>query len=218
MSQIIEHIVLIKVKDNSSPSKINSMVEGFNSLISIDNVLHLSSGPTYKTKSTSSSFNFTHMVHGRYKSKEDLENYLGHQEHSRVVNETMELYEDVMLVDWVADLNGPLVVPSGAVIRLSLFKLKEGLGEIEKQEVLKEIGGAKEHFGSIKQFTLGENFAPAKTNGFSIASLAIVPGLSELEALDLNEEVVKEQKKELKDLLESVIVVDYLVPPAEKTA
>ncbi|PIA43161.1 hypothetical protein AQUCO_02000533v1 [Aquilegia coerulea] len=217
MSQIIEHIVLIKVKDDSSPSKINSMVDGLNSLISIDNVLHLSSGPTYKTKSTSS-FNFTHMVHGRFKSKEDLENYLGHSEHSRVVNETMELYEDVMLVDWVADLNEPLVVPSGAVIRLSLLKLKEGLVECEKTEVLKVIGGIKDHFGSIKQFTFGENFAPAKTNGFSIASLAVVPGLSELEALDLNEEVVKEQKEKLKDFLENVIIVDYVVPPAEKTA
>ncbi|KAF5203651.1 Stress-response A/B barrel domain-containing protein UP3 [Thalictrum thalictroides] len=219
MTQTIEHFVLIKVKEDSSPSKINSMVDGLNSLISIDNVLHLSSGPTYKTKSTSSSFNFTHMVHGRFKSKQDLENYLGHSEHTRVVNETMELYDDVMLVDWVADVDEPLVVPSGAVIRLSLLKLKEGLGESEKTEVLKVIGGIKAHFGSIiKQFNFGENFAPAKTNGFSIGSLAIVPGLSELETLDLNEEVVKEQKEKLKDFLEDVIIVDYVVPPAEKTA
>ncbi|PIA43159.1 hypothetical protein AQUCO_02000531v1 [Aquilegia coerulea] len=217
MSQTIEHIVLFKVKDNTSSSKIDSMVNGLNSLISIDNVLHLSAGPIYKTRSTSSSFSFTHMVHGRYKSKDDLDNYLGHPAHLSLVNETIDpICDDVMLVDWVADLDEPLIVPSsGAVMKVSLLKLKEGLEESEKAEVLKVIGGVKEHFGFIDQFTFGENFAPVKTNGFSIASLAIVPGLSELEALDSNEEVVKEQKEKVKDFLESVIVVDYAVPATE---
>ncbi|PIA54915.1 hypothetical protein AQUCO_00901074v1 [Aquilegia coerulea] len=208
MTQTIEHIVLIKVKDDSSPSKINFMLDTINSLISLDIILHLSPGPIHKIKSISSSFDFTHMVHIRFKSKEDLENYIEHQEHTRVLNATKELFDDIMIVDWVADLDEPLVVPSGAVMRLNLLKLKEELEESEKTEA---------HFGSIKQFSFGENFALAKTNGFTIASLAIVPELSELEALDLNEEVVKEQEK-LEDFLESVIVVDYVVPPAVKTA
>ncbi|PIA62634.1 hypothetical protein AQUCO_00200562v1 [Aquilegia coerulea] len=220
MSQTIEHIVFFKVKDNTSSSKINSMVDGLNSLISINNVLHLSAGPIYKTRSTSSSssssFNFTHMLHGRYKNKDDLQNYLGHPAHINVVNETIELYDDIMLIDYVADLDESLVVPpSGSVMRVSLLKLKEGLNESEKTEVLNVVGGVKGHFGFISQFSFGENLAPEKTNGFSIASLAIVPGLSELEVLDLNEEVVNEQEEKLKDFLESVIVVDYVVPPAK---
>ncbi|KAF5185418.1 Stress-response A/B barrel domain-containing protein UP3 [Thalictrum thalictroides] len=151
-----------------------------------------------------------------YKSKDDLDNYLGHPAHLRLVNESIDpICDDVLLVDWVADVDEPLIVPSpGSVMRVSLLKLKQGSEESEKAEVLKVMGGVKEQFGIIDEYTFGENFAPVKTNGFSIASLAIVPGLSELEALDSNE-VVKEQKEKVKDLLEGVIVVDYVVPPTE---
>ncbi|CAL5344148.1 unnamed protein product [Camellia sinensis] len=40
-TQIIEHIVLFKVKPDTDPSKIDSMITGLNSLISLHQVLHL---------------------------------------------------------------------------------------------------------------------------------------------------------------------------------
>ncbi|PIA43171.1 hypothetical protein AQUCO_02000542v1 [Aquilegia coerulea] len=211
MSQTIEHIVLFKVKENTDSSKINTMVNGLNGLSSLDQVLHLSAGPIYRNRS--SSFNFTHMLHSRYKSKEDLGNYSAHQSHLSVVRESvLPICDDLMAVDWVADLDELAVVPkSGSVMRVSFLKLKEGLGENEKGNVLKVIGGIKEHFGSIEQLSFGENFSPARAKGFSIASLAVLPGLNELEALDSNEKVVKEQKEKVKELLDSVIVVDYVI-------
>ncbi|KAF5199652.1 Stress-response A/B barrel domain-containing protein UP3 [Thalictrum thalictroides] len=211
MSQTIEHIVLFKVKEDTDSSKINTMVNGLNGLSSLDQVLHLSAGPIYKNRS--SSFNFTHMLHSRYKSKEDLGNYSAHQSHLSVVRESvLPICDDLMAVDWVADLDDLAVVPkSGSVMRVSFLKLKEGLGESEKGDVLKVIGGIKEHFGSIEQLSVGENFSPARAKGFSIASLAILPGLNELEALNSNEQVVKEQKEKVKELLDSVIVLDYVI-------
>ncbi|KAF6156287.1 hypothetical protein GIB67_008057 [Kingdonia uniflora] len=112
-----------------------------------------------------------------------------------------------MAADWVLeDLEGAMGVKPGAAIRISLVKLKEGLGESEKGEVLGMIGGIKGKFSLIDQISFGENFSPARAKGFSIA---VFPGLSELDALDENVEAVEEQKEKVKGLLESEIVVDY---------
>ncbi|KAF9615030.1 hypothetical protein IFM89_021601 [Coptis chinensis] len=119
--------------------------------------------------------------------------------------------DDVMAVDWVANVVGPVVIRPGAVMRFNILKLKEGVGENEKEQVLKVIGEVKEHFGSIEQISYGENFQIARGKGFSIASLAVFPGLEELEEVDKNEEVVKEHKEKVRELLDGVIVLDYVV-------
>ncbi|KAF5181647.1 Stress-response A/B barrel domain-containing protein UP3 [Thalictrum thalictroides] len=188
------------------------MVTRLNGLNSLDEVLHISAGPIHRNRS-SSSFNFTHMLHGRYKTKEDMWNYRAHQSHVTVADESVyPICDDIMAIDWVTDLDESAIVPkSGSVMRLNFLKLKEGLGESVKGDVLKVIGGIKKHFGSIEQFTFGENFSPARAKGFSIASLAILPGFNELEALDLDEQVAKEQKEKVKGLLDSVIVLDYVI-------
>ncbi|PIA43163.1 hypothetical protein AQUCO_02000535v1 [Aquilegia coerulea] len=210
MSQTVEHIVLFKVKDNTDSSKIKSMVDGLNSLISLDKALYLSTGPILRNQSPS--LGFTHMLHGRFKSIDNLVTYLSHPTHTSVLNELVDpICDDLILVDWVGDvLDEPLIIPpSGVVLKVSLLKLKEGLGESEKAEVLKVIGDIKKHFGSTYQFTFGENIAQVRTNGYSIASLAIFPGISEMEALDTDKVFVKEQKEKIKDFLESAIIVDY---------
>ncbi|KAF8406800.1 hypothetical protein HHK36_005921 [Tetracentron sinense] len=103
-------------------------------------------------------------------------------------------------------------------MRLSFLKLKEGLGDGEKGEVLGVIGGIKDCFETIDQISFGENFSPARAKGFSIASLAILPGLSELDGLDTNEEIVKAQKEKVRDFLEAVIVVDYVILPPQSAS
>ncbi|GAV70741.1 Dabb domain-containing protein [Cephalotus follicularis] len=71
-----EHIVLFKLKPNVDPSKINAMINGVNGRISLDPVLHLTAGPILCIRSPLC--NFTHVLHSRYASKEDLAAYAVH--------------------------------------------------------------------------------------------------------------------------------------------
>ncbi|KAJ6966582.1 stress-response A/B barrel domain-containing protein UP3-like [Populus alba x Populus x berolinensis] len=214
-SQTVEHIVLFKVKENTDPTKINTMINSLNRLISLDSVLHLNAGALYRTKS--SPIPFTHMLHSRYSSKENLSAYAVHPSHVSVVKESVQpICDDVMAVDWVTDdLNGggSLVPPPGSAIRLSFLKLKEGLGDEVKDEILGSIKGIKGKYGGIHQISCGENFS-ARAKGYSIASLAVFPGLSEL---DSKEELVNLEKAKFRDYLQSLIVLDYVVQPSTST-
>ncbi|CAK7327485.1 unnamed protein product [Dovyalis caffra] len=218
-SQTIEHIVLFKVKENTDPAKVNTMISSLNGLISLDSVLHITAGALYRTKS--SPIPFTHMLHSRYSSKENLNAYAVHPSHVSVVKESVQPNcDDVMAVDWVADdlIGGEsLVPPPGSAIRLTFLKLKEGLGDEVKDEILGVIREIKGKFEGIDQVSFGENFS-ARAKGYSIASLAVFPGLSELEAVDSNEELVNLEKAKVRDYLQSVIVLDYVVPSAPSSS
>ena len=217
-SQIIEHVVLFKVKDETGPEKVAGMMSGLNGLTSLDQVLHLSAGPIHRNRS--SAFKFTHMLHSRYSSKEDLSAYSGHPSHVSVVKESvLPICEDLLAVDWVAgNLSGPVEPRPGSAMRLTFMRLNEGLGDEEKEKVLGAVGEVKDSLGSLDQMTYGENFSPARAKGFSIASIAIFPGLNELEALDSIPEVVQLQKDKVRDLLDHVIVIDYVVPPSQSAS
>jgi hypothetical protein len=213
-SETIEHVVLFKVKENTDPSKVNAMVSGLNGLISLDQVLHLTAGPVLRTRSQP--LTFTHILHSRYKSKDDLASYSAHPSHVSVVKENvLPIMEDIMAVDWISD--GPddvhaYTVPPGSAIKLTLLKLKENLGEDVKSEIFRVINGIKDNFPQISQISFGENFSPARAKGYSLASLAVFPGVTELEAVDSNHEFVNSQKEKVRDYLESVVVVDYVIP------
>ncbi|XP_058001930.1 stress-response A/B barrel domain-containing protein UP3 isoform X3 [Hevea brasiliensis] len=191
----IEHIVLFKVKDNTDPTEVNTMLTSLNALVSLDPVLHLAAAPLYRTKS--SPIPFTHMLHSRYSSRDDLNAYTVHPSHLTAVKESvLPICDDIMAVDWVADdLQGPIVLPPGSAIRVIFLKLKENLGEEVKDEILALIKGIKGSFGEINQITCGENFSPARAKGYSIASLAVFPGVSGIEAVDSKEELVNLQRE-----------------------
>ncbi|KAG2687583.1 hypothetical protein I3843_09G059500 [Carya illinoinensis] len=212
-SQTVEHVVLFKAKDNADPSKINAWLDALNGLISLDQVLHLSAGPALRTRSSSSSLGFTHILHCRYGSERDLAAYLVHPSHVSVVKDHGQyLIDDIMAVDWLATAAHDLHPPPGSAIRVTFLKLKEDLGDDVKSEILAGIRGIKDRFGRITQFTFGENFSPGRAKGFSLAWLAVFPGRSDLESMDSNENLVylKEQQK-VKDFV-SELVVDYVVP------
>ncbi|WCJ42765.1 Stress-response A/B barrel domain-containing protein UP3 [Euphorbia peplus] len=217
-SSTIEHIVLFKVKPNTNSSNLNSMISSLNALTSLDSVLHLAAVPLHRVKS--SPIPFTHMLHSRYSSKDNLAAYSAHPSHVTVVKESvLPVCDDVMAVDWVADdLQGPLVLAPGSAVRVTFLKLKEGLGEDVKDEVLSVIKGIKGSFGGIQQLTCGENFSPGRAKGYSIASLAVFPGISEMDELDANEELVELQKEKVRDYLESVIVLDSVVPSPQSSS
>ncbi|XP_077236328.1 stress-response A/B barrel domain-containing protein UP3-like [Tasmannia lanceolata] len=213
MSKTVEHVVLFHVKDHTDPSKIDAMISNLRSLTSLDFVLHLTAGPIFRNRSSSSS-KFTHLLHSRYKTKEDLNNYSAHPNHTSVVRDfVLPICDDIMAVDWMADVEEGQRVPRlGAAMRLTFLKPKEGLGDLEREEILGVIGGIKSSFPSIDQISFGENFSPARAKGFTLGFLSVFPGLKELDALDSNEEVVESQKEKVRPLLDSVIVLDYLIP------
>ncbi|XP_009107204.1 stress-response A/B barrel domain-containing protein UP3 [Brassica rapa] len=199
MSQIIEHIVLFKVKDDADSDKIDAMVNGLNSLATIDQVLYLSAAPIHRLSSTSA---FTHVLHSRYRSKEDLSAYVAHPDHLRVVEATMPIWEDIMSVDWIADqVPRVLKPPGGSVTKVTLLKVKENVTDETKKEIMKVV---KEE---SREISVGENFSPARAKGFSIGSVAYFKDLGEVEA---HEELVKEK---VGGYVEDTIVVEFLVPP-----
>ncbi|KAI3507861.1 hypothetical protein L1887_22856 [Cichorium endivia] len=150
------------------------------------------------------------MLHSRYRSKEDLREYAVHPEHVRVVIENIKpIVDDIMAVDWMSD-DASVSSKPGSAMRVTFLKLKENLGENEKAKVLEVIGGIKDQFQSIDQLSLGENFSHDRAKGYTIASIVVLPGSTDLEALDSNVELVKLQKEKVRDSIESVVVVDYL--------
>ncbi|KAL5065813.1 hypothetical protein RYX36_027550 [Vicia faba] len=208
MKSIIEHVVLFKIKEEASESEVESFVEQVNSLISLSEPLHLTMGPLTTIQSFPlSSLNFTHILHTRFSSKEDLHAYAVHPTHVSVVNDNQSLVVDKMALDWVTEVHGDdLVLAAGYALRVVFFKLKEGLEEEVKDEVLKGINGIQR--GKVVQFTCGENFAVGRSKGFSIGSLAVFPGLSELKEVDSDDEFRKYEK--IKENLDTVLLLDYV--------
>ncbi|KAK8660656.1 hypothetical protein V6N13_051575 [Hibiscus sabdariffa] len=56
-----------------------------------------------------------------------------------------------------------------------------------------------------------ENFSPARAKGFLIASIAVFAGVEDIAAAEGNEEYVNLQKQKVRDHLDGVIVVDYVM-------
>ncbi|KAL6220932.1 hypothetical protein ACLB2K_008685 [Fragaria x ananassa] len=184
---VVEHVVLFNVKPSTDPSKVNSMVNGLNNL-----TLHLTAGPLLRTRS--SPFAFTHLLHSRYSSKDNLAAYSAHPGHLTVVKDSvLPICDDVMAV-------------------------KEGLDEAAKGEILEVIKGIEGKFGEVGQISVGENFSPARAKGYSIASVAVFKGVSEMEAVDSKEELAKLEKDKVREYLESVIVLDYVVPSPQSAS
>ncbi|XP_010469686.1 PREDICTED: stress-response A/B barrel domain-containing protein UP3-like [Camelina sativa] len=211
-SQIIEHIVLFKAKDDADSNKITSMISNLNALASLDEVLYISAAPLHRLGS-SSAFAFTHVLHSRYGSKEDLSTYAAHPDHVRVVKESvLPICDDLMAVDWIADrIPGTLAPAPGSVGKLTLLKLKEDVSDEAKSEITGVVKGLGEKFPGIDQITVGENFSPARAKGFSIASIAYFKDLSEMEAVDAQKELVNLEKDKVRDYVDSTIVVEFLV-------
>ncbi|KAL5572394.1 hypothetical protein UlMin_021991 [Ulmus minor] len=203
-SEIIEHVVLFKLKHNTDPSDSTSMITKLNALISLDEVLHLTAGPLLRVRSTS--HNFTHILHSRYTSKSDLVAYAVHPRHQSAVKENANLVDDIMAVDWISnDLPGPVSLPPGSAMRVSLLKLKEDLGEEAKSEILERIRGIREESEGLSQYSFGENFSPERAKGFSMAFLEVFSSQKEMEAVDLKHE------DKFKDYLDSFVELSYEV-------
>lgn len=113
-----------------------------------------------------------------------------------------------MILDWFADRDPhPLNPPPGSGIRFKFLKLKPGVADGVKGEILEGIKGGE-------SANCGENFAEGATKGFSICSIAVFPGVAEMEAAELKEE----EEEKVRDYADDVIEVDFVVPPPSSSS
>ncbi|XXG61458.1 hypothetical protein AAC387_Pa05g0067 [Persea americana] len=111
----IKQVVFFKLKPDTS-SKIDSMISNLRSLVSLPPILHLTAGHIHPNRS--SSCNFTHLLHSRYRTKEDLAAYSSHPSHLDAVNTSvLPICDDIMAVDWIADLHSPIVTRPNDAMR-----------------------------------------------------------------------------------------------------
>lgn len=209
----VEHLVLFAVKPAAAPP--DAMISHLRSLTSLDQVQHLTAGPLSALRSAAGPA-FTHLLHSRYRSKPDLADYANHPSHLAVVKaHVLPNCDDIMAVDWLADLGPAPPAPPrpGSVMRVTLIKPKEGVGEEGRKEILRVVGGVKDLVpGLIEQLSCGENFSPARSKGFDLACIAVFPGPKEVEGLAAEGERVEGEKEKVRHLLDGVIVLDYVVP------
>ncbi|XP_052175432.1 stress-response A/B barrel domain-containing protein UP3-like [Diospyros lotus] len=208
MPRIAEHVVLSKVLDDADPKMVKDSFDGLNALNSLDLVLYLTAGEVFRVQSAPRKY--THFLHSRYRARDDLSNYLVHPDHVALGKQYgAATIEYVMALDWVVDdLPGAAAPPPGAPVRATFLKLKEGLGEEAKKEVLAIIGGIeKSELGSPEQISFGENFS-IRCNGFSIGILAVYPDLKSLDSVD----TVKLIEEKVGEKLEQVVAFDYIAP------
>ncbi|KAF3323434.1 Stress responsive A/B Barrel domain-containing protein [Carex littledalei] len=211
-SSTIEHFVLFKLRSSTDPSKVDNMLSSLRALSSLPAVSHLSVGPVLRLRSSAASeLAFTHLLHSRYESKEKLLEYADDPAHVNVVKEcVLPIADDIMAVDWVAEGLVPGPVAPGSAIRLTLAKLKEGS---DASQLKSALASAKDAAAGATLVSYGENFSPARAKGYSFGMLAAFPGVDDLEKLEGGQlETIKEK---LRPILESVIVLDFVVsePP-----
>ena len=136
----------------------------------------------------------------------DLDAFTVHPDHVAVVKANAPFVDDAMALDWIAgNHRGDLALPPGTAVKVRFLKLRD---ESVKDDVLRVVGGVKDKFG--RQFSVGENFSPARAKGFSIGSLVVFGGIKELEEVDLDE------KDKIEEYVEEEIVVDYVVPSSRE--
>ncbi|GFS43478.1 stress responsive alpha-beta barrel domain protein [Actinidia rufa] len=192
-AQIVEHIVLFKVKPDTDPSKADSMVNALNGLRSLDQVLHLTAGPLHRTRSSPSLSPTC----------------------STAATDPRTISTPIRVTRPTSARRGHLGPPDLRRRHGRRLDRRNRPGRTgPRKEVLGVIGGIKDRFPAIDQISVGENFSPARAKGFSICSIAFLPRLSELEALDSdsNSELVESEKSKVRGMLESVMVLDYVIP------
>lgn len=95
---MLEHLVLIKVNPNTPTEKIEAMVEKLRAMKAlVPMIRELSCGTNLSNRSQG----FTHGLFIRFNSQADLDDYLSHPEHDRIVSEHLyPIVENVIVVDY----------------------------------------------------------------------------------------------------------------------
>ncbi len=97
---MVEHLVLLKMKPEASAEQAEKMISGLKSLAErISTIRELTCGANTGDRSQG----FTHGLFVRFASVADLDSYVAHPEHKRVVEEFLTpVIDDVIVVDYEA--------------------------------------------------------------------------------------------------------------------
>ncbi len=95
---MIEHLVLFKVKGEVSPADAEKMVQALRGLTGrVPSIQELRCGTNFSNRNQG----FTHGLLVRFRSRPDLEAYIDHPEHQRVVAECVRpIVESILVVDF----------------------------------------------------------------------------------------------------------------------
>ncbi|XP_020592147.1 stress-response A/B barrel domain-containing protein UP3-like [Phalaenopsis equestris] len=212
---IVDHIVLFKVRDSTDPSKIETMITNLRSLISLDLATFLTAGPILRSRSAAAEdFGFTHLLYSRYRTKADLAAYSGHPSHLTVVKENVfPICDDIMAVDWAAEVDVDVAPSPGSLVRLTLAKPQEGIAGVE---VVRSIDGVRAFVPDSVRVSYGENISPERAKGYEVGFISVFSGEDEADAIEGKEEVEK-QKEKLRASLLLIIWFLPLFPPSDGT-
>lgn len=100
---------------------------------------------------------------------------------------------------------------SGSAMRVQLVKLKERVGEREREEVMEVIGGVEGKVEGLSGVSYGVNFTPGRAKGFGIGCIGFFDGVREL-GEGVRSEVVEKEKERIRGYVDGVIVADYVLP------
>lgn len=205
-SHVVEHVVLLKVKEGISAEQQEAMVSGLRSLKGLQTVIELSAGKAVQVWSET----YTHALHCRYKSKEDLDTYANDPYHLEVISKyILPIVEDRLAIDWEADVDDPILgSTSYGAVRIAVLKPKEDVATSELSDIVDMLKNYKSRFPVIKQVSVGKNFC-SRAKGYEWAFLAFFSSPEELAELTKNEEHVSLQYAKVLPAMEKIAVVDY---------
>lgn len=95
---MVEHVVLFKVKDATTPDAVEAMVSSLCDLEGqVPGIVNLTVGSNFSDRSKG----FTHGLVVRFRNPEALETYITHPAHEAVVKERIRpIVDDIIVVDY----------------------------------------------------------------------------------------------------------------------
>lgn len=94
---MVEHVVLLKIRNGTADEKIKAMTDALENLIKvIPQLVEIHAGINFSDRNKG----YRIMLVSRFMNQEDLSVYMAHPEHKRVVSEYIEpIREDVLVGD-----------------------------------------------------------------------------------------------------------------------
>ena len=208
--RVIEHVVLLKLKEGVAEAQAEAMVSALRGLKCLPSVIHITAGKNnrYNSGISSGDESFSHALHSRYYSKEDLESYANDPLHLEVIKyHTAPIVEDRIAIDWETELEEPELASSGSVGAVRIVAMRPSSGP-SVSHLVDVFSAFEAQFRSIKQVSFGTNFS-TRSKGYEFGYVALLPNLHELSELSQNEEYVNVHKSTIMPALEKYTVVDY---------
>eukprot|EP00270_Netrium_digitus_P013902 TRINITY_DN4668_c0_g1_i3.p1 TRINITY_DN4668_c0_g1~~TRINITY_DN4668_c0_g1_i3.p1 ORF type:complete len:213 (+),score=74.37 TRINITY_DN4668_c0_g1_i3:45-683(+) len=167
--RVAEHVVLFKIKDCVSEDGVRDMMQCLEKMRNLDNILLFNLGHAVNVFGQR---RWTMALHGRYSSRDALENYYVSAEPVEMLEKHVQTkVEDCIVFDWEADVSP--WDSEADVVCILLVKVKEGIAWGRVEKVLHELKKETERsrLPSVEQFSGGESFGSEDAMGFDVGLL-----------------------------------------------